>query len=154
MVKCAVRDFFPAGYPVVVDPIEVDNGPSIPTVELMVKLQEIYEDTHKVHFVMGSDLLDSLHLWNDGQKMIDEIPLVVFRRKSQHDEETMELESHPNFPKNDPIFIGDDKSMIGVISSTEVRKRVKQNEKIPFYGVAGLVSPSVLKFMDEHRLYQ
>ena len=66
MVKCAVRDFFPAGYPVVVDPIEVDNGPSIPTVELMVKLQEIYEDTHKVHFVMGSDLLDSLHLWDDG----------------------------------------------------------------------------------------
>ena len=81
MTRAAVRDFFPAAFPVVVDPIEVENGRTIPTADLMTTLQERYRSTHKVHFVMGSDLIKDLHKWDDGQRLIDEVPMVIFRRK-------------------------------------------------------------------------
>ena len=42
MVKMAVREFYPEGYPIKVDPIEVENGNSIPTAYLMDRLQETY----------------------------------------------------------------------------------------------------------------
>ena len=35
MTKLAVKDFFPSGTPVKIDPIEVENGPSIPTAYLI-----------------------------------------------------------------------------------------------------------------------
>ena len=35
MTKLAIKDFFPTGTPVKIDPIEVENGPSIPTAYLL-----------------------------------------------------------------------------------------------------------------------
>jgi len=43
--------------------------------------------------------------------------------------------------------------MIGVISSTEVRRRIAIYSDRPFFGVAGLISPSVLKYIQQHQLY-
>ena len=43
MVKLAIQDYFPVGYPVVVDDIEVKNGPSIPTYFLMKQLEAMYD---------------------------------------------------------------------------------------------------------------
>ena len=91
----------------------------------MDQLQDRYRSTHQVYFVMGSDLINSLHKWDDGQRIIDEMPIVLFKRKGLSREEEISLEQHDNFPKNSPILVGEDKSLIGVISSTEVRKRVR-----------------------------
>jgi len=74
MTRLAVRDFFPPVFPVVVDPIEVENGASIPTAYLMDRLQDRYRSEQspaQVYFVMGSDLIDSLHKWDDGQRIIE-----------------------------------------------------------------------------------
>ena len=38
MVQEAVKDFFPSGFPVKVDPVEVKNGQSIPTFHLIQQL--------------------------------------------------------------------------------------------------------------------
>ena len=46
MVRMAVEEFYPPGFPVKVDPIEVDNGPSIPTIYLFDQLEEMYGETH------------------------------------------------------------------------------------------------------------
>ena len=35
MMKLAVEEFFPPNFPVRVDPIEIEHGPSIPTAYLM-----------------------------------------------------------------------------------------------------------------------
>ena len=43
---------------------------------------------------MGSDLINSLHRWNDGQRIIDEMPVVVFKRKGMSKEELNTLERH------------------------------------------------------------
>ena len=42
MVRQAVEEFYPPGFPVRVESIEVDHGPSIPTVYLMDQLEEKY----------------------------------------------------------------------------------------------------------------
>ena len=83
--------------------------------------------------------------------------LVVFKRKG-YEEEEKELEHHPNFPQNDPIVVGADQSLIGVISSTEIRRRVLQNASAqkpkPSFGVSGLVTNSVIKYINSTQLYQ
>ena len=106
---------------------------------------------------MGSDLLTNLHRWDDGQRIIEEMNLVVFRRKG-YEEEEKDLEQHPNFPQNEPIVVGADQSLIGVISSTEIRRRVLQNaagqKPKPNFGVAGLVTSSVIQYINSNQLYQ
>ena len=70
---------------------------------------------------MGSDLIKGLHKWEDGARLINEGRFIVFLRKGFNNEELFE---HQNFPKNDPIIVDETKSLIGVISSTEIRNRV------------------------------
>ena len=147
MVQQAVAEFYPPGFPVRVDPIEVENGTSIPTAYLMDQLQERYNETHSFRFIMGSDLIKSLHLWDDGPRLINEMKMIIFRRKGYDNEA---LFNHENFPKNDPVVVDEEKSLIGVISSTEIRRRVCENQHIPMFGIAGLVSPSVVKYLTDH----
>ena len=99
---------------------------------------------------MGSDLIKSLHWWDDGERMINEMPMVIFRRKGYNNEE---LFSHENFPKNDPIIIDEEKSLIGVISSTEIRRRVSVNQHLPYLGIVGLVTPHVIQYITQNSLY-
>ena len=63
MVQNAVKEFFPEGFPVKVDPIEVENGLQIPTMQLMDQLSEKYRGSNEFTFIMGSDLIANLHLW-------------------------------------------------------------------------------------------
>ena len=121
MIQLAVKEFYPEGFPVKVDDIEIKNGNSIPTVYLFDQLEERYQGTHSFHFIMGSDLIKSLHWWDEGERIINEMKCVIFRRKGYNNDE---LFSHPNFPKNNPIEVDEEKSLIGVISATEIRRRV------------------------------
>ena len=99
---------------------------------------------------MGSDLIKSLHWWDEGDRIINAMPMIIFRRKGYNNEE---LFAHANFPKNDPIVVDEEKSLIGVISSTEIRRRVCDNPNVPFKGIAGLVTPRVIDYISKHRLY-
>ena len=79
MTRSSVKDFFIPETPITVDPIEIDNGESIPTYELMKQMQATFGGTHQVYFLMGSDLLPELHLWDD--RIIQEVPCLVVHRK-------------------------------------------------------------------------
>lgn len=47
----------------------------------MKQLKEKYSDqNYEFYFIMGSDLLDTLHLWNEGEKLKKEISFVIYRR--------------------------------------------------------------------------
>lgn len=150
MVRTAVEEFYPSGFPVRVDDIEIQHGESIPTVFLMDQLEERYRGTHTFHFIMGSDLIKSLHWWDAGERLINDMNVIVFRRKGYDNEG---LFAHPNFPKNSPIVVDEEKSLIGVISSTEIRRRVCENPNAPFFCIAGLVTPLVIAYITEHQLY-
>ena len=150
MVRMAVEEFYPVGFPVKVDPIEIEHGPSIPTVYLFDQLEEMYEGTHSFHFIMGSDLIKGLHWWDEGERIINEMKTIIFKRKGFNNEE---LFGHANFPKNNPTVVDEERSLIGVISSTEIRRRVCENLSVPFFGISGLVTPKVIQYLTENRLY-
>ena len=102
---------------------------------------------------MGSDLIANLHLWDESQRTINEMRCIIYLRKGYPNDMLLE---HPNFPKNNPLLVDEEESLIGVISSTEVRKRVQKFVELgkPFYGIAGLVTNSVLKYIQDNSLYQ
>ena len=153
MVELAIKDFFPPDFPVKVNSIEIENGQSIPTMYLMDRLNDEYGDSNLLYFIMGSDLISGLHWWDDGERMINTMRTIIFRRKG-YDNDL--LINHANFPKNEPIVVQEEKSLIGVISSTEIRKRVRENaskQQPVAFGIAGLVTPSVLKFITDNGLY-
>ena len=54
------------------------------------------------------------------------------------------------------MLVDEEDSLIGVISSTEIRKRVQKfvSQGRPFYGIAGLVANQVLKYIQDNSLYQ
>lgn len=151
MIRLAVQEFFPPGFPVKVNSIEVDHGESIPTIYLMDQLVEQYGQTHTFHFIMGSDLIKSLHWWDEGDRIINSMPIIIFRRKGYDNDAIF---AHENFPKNNPIVVDESRSLIGVISSTEVRRRVCENRHIPFFGISGLVTRNVLEYLADNMLYR
>ena len=69
LVQKAVEDFFPPDFPVKVDTIEIDNGDSIPTFYLMQQYEKLYPE-YEFWFVMGTDLIPTLHQWDEGQRLI------------------------------------------------------------------------------------
>ena len=76
--------------------------------------------------------------------------IIIYKRRGF---DHLELFEHANFPKNDPIVVDAEKSLIGVISSTEVRRRVCENHCLPFYRISGLVTSKVISYISEHKLY-
>ena len=80
----SVKDYFPDDYPVYVNTIEIDNGESIPTYNLMKRLEEKYAD-NDFYFIIGSDLLPGLVNWDGGTSFITECGFVLFERKGHED---------------------------------------------------------------------
>jgi len=71
MTQLAFKDFFPKTFPIVIDPIEVDNGESIPTFYLLENYKKKFP-SYQFWFVMGTDLIEGLHWWDDGLRLINE----------------------------------------------------------------------------------
>lgn len=76
-----------------------------------------------LHFIIGTDLIPTLHTWHEGDKLIEETPFVVFPR-SGHPVDFSDP-NEKNIPKNSTI-VPEECSLIGMISSTEVTVRIKQ----------------------------
>ena len=66
MVQKSIEDYFPEGYPIRAENIEVENGVTIPTYPLMKLLEKKYGPSYKFYFMMGSDLVPGLITWDDG----------------------------------------------------------------------------------------
>lgn len=128
--------------------IEIENKQTIPTYFLMQKLAEKYGDENEFHFIIGSDLISTLHLWHEGQKLIDEVRFVIYNRVGYDIEQYF---SHPNMPKK-YIYKTETKNIFGEVSSTEVRKRIaegranKSEESWP-WDICGLVTKGVVDYI-------
>jgi nicotinate (nicotinamide) nucleotide adenylyltransferase len=120
MLQMAVKDFFPPNFPVKVDTTEVDNGLQIPTIYLLDQLMARYTE-NSFHFVMGSDLVQSLHWWDEGPRLINDTKFIIYERAGY---DQAAIKQHENYPKNDPIVVPKAECLIGMISSTEIRRRV------------------------------
>lgn len=122
MAQVAIQDYFPSQYPVFVNPIEVENGESIPTYTLIKKLEEQYPNM-EFYFIIGSDLLPGLVKWDGGQQFIEEVGFVLFERKGHEDKMNPDGEIKFQMP-NKVMIIDKTRTQVGQISSTEIRKRI------------------------------
>jgi nicotinate-nucleotide adenylyltransferase len=89
-------------------------------------------------FIIGSDQLPAFHLWGEWQKLLAEMPFLVFPRYG-----------YPNDPLYESMTVlSHEHLVISNISSTKVRGRVKAGLTID-----GFVSQDVAQYIREHALY-
>ena len=86
----------------------------------MERLRREHEDK-EFHFVMGSDLIASLDTWHEGDKLISEVNFVIYARAGYE----LDL-THKNMPVH-YIHKPDCDNFFGMISSTEVRRRITES---------------------------
>ena len=78
----------------------------------------------KFYFMGGSDLIPTLISWDNGQELIDEVNFIVFERKGYESVLDETVEKDYQLPKCMEVLKAN-QNLIGMISSTEVRKRIK-----------------------------
>ena len=117
MTRLAVEEFFPEGFPVKIDTIEIEKGPSIPTIYLLDNYHKEYSDTEFL-FVMGTELIAELDQWDEGERLINESKFLILERRGL---EWRELTQHKNWPKHYTI-VGTEGSqgLLGAISTHTV----------------------------------
>lgn len=128
MTKISVKDYFPHDYPVYVNPIEIENGESIPTYFLMQQLEARYPQ-NDFYFIIGSDLLPGLAKWDGGDNFVNECGFVLFERKGHEDKMDPDGEQKFTMPPKIEV-IAKEKSIVGEISSTEIRNRIKAAKQL------------------------
>lgn len=70
---------------------------------------------------MGTDLISDIKSWDEGPKMLKETNFIIFERNGYHFET-----SHANWPSNFKLIsCRDTRDLLGSISSTEVRRKIK-----------------------------
>ena len=125
MCHLAVNTTFGARYPVKVCDFEVHQPKALATYHLMDKLKR-QSPEHDFYFVIGTDLVESIHEWpaegvpDAGEKLVAENNFLVVNRPGF--EYSGELP--PNFTRLEPAK-GDNITLVGEeLSSSEVRARL------------------------------
>ena len=150
MCDLAVTGMFPADFPVKVISTEIDAGCYIPTVYLMRKFREQNPDLD-FSVVIGSDLVDTLMLWDLPDELLAENHFVVVPRCSTAGVLVPLKTENCNF-KYSALEVSDQGYFVGVsnLSSTEARHRLKT---VGICGAAGIVPLAVLQFIQDNHLY-
>ena len=117
-----------------VSTIELDRkGPSY-TIDTMEELTKKYPDV-SFYFIIGGDMLESLHTWKDIEELQKLVTVVAVDRPCYRFKE-----------KRDHLICIDIPTIY--ISSTEIRTRVQRKETIRYF-----VPDRVRKYIEERALY-
>lgn len=159
MCHLAVDTTFGSGFPVKVSDIELDEPKALPTWDLMQKIKRDRPDLQPV-FVIGSDLVNDLKSWDEGERLWAEESFIVINRPG-YELANRELPPHATRlepPGNGFVLASQE------LSSSEVRKRLRYtsnfgdlertaiNDK-KYAMVEGLVPAAVLAHIIRYRLY-
>ena len=100
---------------------------------------------------MGSDLIPTLHLWHEPEKLVSDINFIIYNRINGDPSINLEL----GFPKGMPahyLFNSGARNFFGEISSTEVRRRIQDSRdakepKEKCFNIAGLIPKTVIEYI-------
>ncbi len=92
---------------------------------------------HEFYWLMGSDNLERFDEWDEYKRIIQEYQTLIYPRKGYEPEPW--YKGLTLLEKGRPVSV----------SSTEIRKRVRQEEK-----VTDLVLPEIEAYIQQHNLYQ
>ena len=136
LVKMAVKDneYFEASN------IEIKNSQYSKsyTVDTLQKLKALYPD-NKIFLLIGMDNLIELHTWKEPEKLLELAEIIVLNRPGYS------VGSSNNFEKKVKSITVPNIE----ISSTDIRKRIKEKKSIKY-----LVPIEVEKYIMEKRLYE
>jgi nicotinate-nucleotide adenylyltransferase len=108
------------------------------TVDTLLKLNDLYKDT-KIFLLMGMDNLVELHTWKEPERLFELAEVVVLNR--------------PGYTVNTGNDFGKKTKSINVpnieISSTDIRKRIKEGKSIKY-----LVPKEIEEYIVKKKLYE
>lgn len=119
--------------------IEIDREEPSYTIITIQTLNDIYPQC-ELFMIIGADSFNEIDIWKDYTQIIDSVTVVVLRRKTDPilRDDLLHVIPKLEIINNDYIDI----------SSTELRKKLKQNES-----VSTLIPDNVIEYILEKRLY-
>lgn len=130
--------------------IEVDReGPSY-AIDTVRELKSVYGPNTEIYFITGADAILEILTWRDAERLYDMCKFIAATRPGYSLKKFKELhllpENHWKAKKPDVHFM---EVPALAISSTDIRKRVKENRPIRY-----LLPEEVTEYIYKHRLYR
>ena len=109
------------------------------TIETINQFKELYPQS-ELYLLLGSDVLEELHLWKEPEKIFEQIKVVIAKRPG----------FDKMYPQNSYVKKSQVISIDGLnISSSRIRERVKAGKSVRY-----LVPPGVEEFIQAKNLYK
>ncbi len=126
--------------------MEIDSARPLYTIETLRKFQEIYPK-EEIAFMLGSDNLKELDTWKEAEELTQNYSIYVFKRDQDKMEEI--IQTNAFLKKNQETFIKVRNTIVSNLSSTFVRKKVKEGKSIRY-----LTTDEVIEYIKKNQLYQ
>lgn len=144
MLNLSIFSMIPKNFPISSDSTEVDFGRYIPTRELM----NLYRTEYPLvdfYIVIGSDLVASLHLWDNFEELIIENKFIIYLRIPFNSNLNV---NNLNFKLlSDSVFT----CVLSNASSSEARRRIRHQSPL---ACVGLLPLPVIDFIIDNNLYR
>lgn len=129
-----------------VSKLELEANRPLYTIETLRKMQEQYVK-YEIAFIMGSDNLKELEIWNCANELVKEFKIYVLERDK--DEVEKIIQESKFLKENKTAFIKAENNITSNLSSTFVRERLQKGKSIRY-----LTPDEVISYMLENKLYQ
>lgn len=126
--------------------MEIDNTRQLYTIETLRKFKALYP-AYEIAFIMGSDNLKELPSWKEVQELVKSFPIYVLERDRDKIEEIIQADDF--LKKNELSFIKAKNNITTNLSSTFVRKKLKEHKSIRY-----LTPDEIVLYIKENNLYQ
>merc|ERR1712032_234098 len=132
MLKLILNDLIDSSIPIKISDYEIET--------------KRYWPNYEFHFCLGTDLINGVSKWTNGEKLKEEFNFIICNRLNY-----IPIES--NYPKNFRVL----EEFIDA-SSTRIRDRINENlfsncnNKLNL-GINGLTTQSVINYIIKHELY-
>lgn len=106
-------------------------------------VEKLLGDSKKLNFIIGFDAFKNIETWKNPEYLKEKLHFIVLKRSGDKREEIEKLKS-----KGYDFTIADNIDTVDV-SSTEIRKKIQNNENID-----NLIDKKVKRYIDENGLYR
>ena len=140
MLQLLFADFFNNQKKVQLKDFQIKDTSKISTsIDLWDNVNELFP-SYEFYFVIGSDLVDSLDSWYQGEELLKKSRFIIFNRPGY---------TPKRKKKKNTLYLNNKWNIESDISSRCIRDLIKNSQPIH-----GLVPPSVEKYIYENNLYQ